>query len=104
MKRISLLLAFVAFFATACFATSKVENSKLTVNKNVVYKKGDLSFNVISIETNLLTGTTCTVSASWTNEDGKKSNIQLTVTCESCTTIQQACNQAYALLSIIIPG
>jgi hypothetical protein len=99
MKKISFLLTFVALFATATFATTTVEKAKLTTGKTIIYKKGNVTMKVLSV-----VGTTCTVSASWSTSGGRKSNVQLTVNCEDCTTTQQACDQAYKLLSILIPG
>ena len=100
MKKISFLLTFVALFATAGFATPRVEKAKPTTNKTFTYKTKDGAVEAISLGE----GTTCTISASWTKPDGTATNIQLTVNCESCTTIQEACDQAYRLISLLIPG
>ena len=50
---------------------------------------------------NLVKQTGCTVSASWTNSDGTKSSVSITVTCD-CTQ-QAACDAAYKIASIAIP-
>lgn len=49
----------------------------------------------------LVKQTGCTVSASWTNSDGTKSSVSITVTCD-CTQ-QAACDAAYKIASIAIP-
>ena len=93
MKKISLLFSFVIVFATASFAgtsTAKDFNSKLTTNKEEV-----VPFVVRE----------CTVTVSWPNGNGGTNTITVTSSCNSATcTTQQACNQAYALTSVFVPG
>ena len=104
MKKVSLLLTFVAAFATASFAAPSVEKAELNANKTTTYKKGNVTFEVTTAEKTSFDGYSCTVSASWTGDDGKKSSIEITVNCGDCTTRQQACDKAYAVASIAIPG
>lgn len=92
MKKISMLFAFFAFFATASFAGTKVEKS---INSK--------SFMEMK-KTEPLKRATCTVTVSWPNSSGGTNTLTVTASCDSptCTT-QQACDAAYALLSIAVP-
>ncbi len=92
MKKISLLFAFVALFATVSFAgTSDTREikSKPAIDKTIIEP---------------FVAKVCSITATWTNGEGGQSTVTISVTCSTCTTTQQACNQAYALLSLIIPG
>ncbi|MFT3947480.1 MAG: hypothetical protein QM763_10980 [Agriterribacter sp.] len=105
MKKVSLLLVFVAFFAAAAFANTSVFNKNFTSEKSFVttYQKGSVTFEVISIENELIKAYTCTVTASWKNSDGTTSSVTITNNCGNCTSQQQACDGAYKVASIIIP-
>ena len=93
MKKISLLFAFVALFATASFAGTSNEssfNSKLT---NIEEKVEPLK------------AASCTVTVSWPNGSGGTNTLTVTTSCNSATcTTQQACDAAYAIISIVVPG
>jgi hypothetical protein len=91
MKKISLLFAFLAFFATISFAKSSVK------------KVHTIMPTYIEVQAVPVRAQSCTVSASWPNGSGGTNNVSITTSCTNCT-VQQACDAAYALLSILIPG
>jgi hypothetical protein len=81
MKKISLLFAFVALLSTASFAKGKKTDSKSIVKKEMKAALKQKS---------------CKVSVSYGG-----TTLTMTATCD-CTQ-QQACDLAYAALSIVIP-
>jgi len=93
MKKISLFFAFVALFATTSFAgTNDVKTFK---SKKFIKDKKVESLVVKS----------CTVTVSWPNGSGGKNTLTVTTSCNSSTcTTQQACDAAYAIISIVVPN
>lgn len=105
IRKISLLFAFVALFATASFAKTNVFKRNVVSEKSLttVYQKDGITYEVISIESNSFVVYSCTVTASWKNSDGSTSSITVTNNCGNCTSVQQACDGAYKIASIAIP-
>lgn len=95
MKKLSLMFAFTALLATASFAGTN-EEKELKLKSPIIEKKAGKE---------LLKNASCTVTASWPNGNGGTNTVTITASCDSpsCTT-QTACNQAYALVSIFVPG
>lgn len=92
MKKISLLLAFVALYATTSFAGTNDE--KVIKSKSLTTKA----------EEEPLKTATCTVTASWPNGSGGTNTVTITSSCNSATcTTQSACDAAYALVSVFVP-
>ena len=90
MKKISLLFAFVALFATASFAgTHDVKPFKEKKTEPLVVRE-------------------CTVTVSWPNGSGGSNTLTVTTSCNTSTqptcTTQSACNAAYAIISVVVPG
>jgi hypothetical protein len=104
MKKISLLFAFVAFFGAASFAnTSELNTASLKVDNSVILTSNATNSDIDNALEAYFKKRSCTVKATWSNGSGGTVNLTATNTCDNCTQ-QQACDGAYALLSILIPG
>ncbi|HZH67461.1 MAG TPA: hypothetical protein VEY10_21400 [Flavisolibacter sp.] len=90
MKRIGLLLAFTAFFATASFAG--------TLEKTF---KGLKTVALTQPMQKSLVKATCKVTETWDDGNGNAGTVTVTVTC-TCTA-QQACDKAHAAIAIVVP-
>ncbi len=101
MKRITLLLAFIALLATVSqAATTEINAEKATAS---IYQKENVTFKVAAVADDILKEYNCTVTTSWTNDDGTTSSVTVTVKCGDCTSQQSACDKAYKIASIVIP-
>lgn len=100
------MFAFIAFFATASFANKAVVTTKNASEKalKTIYQIGDVTYKVISIQGDYFVGFSCTVTASWQNSDGSTTSVTITNNCGDCTSRQQACDGAFKVASILIPG
>lgn len=93
MKKVSLLFAFIALFATASFAGTNEE--KVINSKSLTTEK----------KAEPLKAASCTVTVSWPNGSGGTNTLTVTTSCNSATcTTQQACDAAYAIISVVVPG
>lgn len=87
------MFAFVALFATATFAGTNDE--KIINSKSLITEK----------KAELLIAASCTVTVSWANGSGGTNTLTVTTSCSSVTcTTQQACDAAYAIISVVVPG
>jgi|SRR5665647_27943 len=104
MKKISLLIAFVAFFGAASFAsTSELNTEPAKVDNSVVITSNATTNDIDDALEAYFNNMTCTVNVTWSNGNGGTVNLTVTNSCDNCTQ-QQACDGAYALISILIPG
>lgn len=102
MKSISLLVTFVACFATLSYASPK-EMQPLDVHSGSYISGEKLQDALLpAVLQTALPRATCKVTETWTNKDGTTSSATVTVTCD-CTT-QQACDAAHAIISILVPN
>jgi hypothetical protein len=102
MKKISLLIAFVAFFSVASFAgTGDIQTTRLDI-PTFVGSEVSSEMATPALQDGAFRDATCTLTAVWVNADGTKTTVTISSTCSNCTT-QQACDKAYAYLSILIP-
>ena len=99
-----MLFAFVALFVTASFAnTSEFKTESVKVEKAVVVNSNTSTIDIDNALEAYFKPISCTVNVTWSNGNGGTVNLTATNTCDNCTQ-QQACDGAYALLSILIPG
>jgi hypothetical protein len=93
MKKISLLFAFTALFVSFAFAGTNDE--KVITSKSLAPNEEVVPFKEAK----------CTVSVSWPNGTGGTTTLTINSSCDSptCTT-QSACDAAYAIISVIVPG
>jgi hypothetical protein len=105
MKKISLLLAFIALFAATSFAKTVIVAGKneSKTQLTTIYQIGSVTYEIVSIQKDDLPGYSCSVTASWSNADGTKSSASVSVDCGNCTSRQAACDAAYRLVSIAVP-
>jgi hypothetical protein len=103
MKKISLLIAFVAFFSAASYATNTKDVTVGTFSSFLNLSNLDTDPNSNSGPGKTLHNTKCcSLSVSWVVSSGIKTTLTVSVTCNDCTA-QQACDAAYKILSIAIP-
>jgi hypothetical protein len=103
MKKISLLIAFVAFFSAASYATNTKDVTVGTFSSFLNLSNLDTDPNSNSGPGKTLPNTqSCTVTATWVNSTGQKYLVTVVSTCSNCT-VQQACDRAYQTLSTVIP-
>jgi hypothetical protein len=102
MKKISLLIAFVAFLSAASFAgTGDIRTTHLDI-PTFVGSEESYGFTTAELQDRAFRDATCTLTAVWLSADGTKNTVTISSTCSNCTA-QQACDKAYAFLSILIP-
>lgn len=102
MKKISLLLAFIAFFATASFAKAFSLHTIAAQNDQNFVKAHYVTNGEIKNPDQDLLRKSCTVSVTYTGTGGQVIHLTVTSTCD-CSQ-QDACNAAYAVVSVIIPN
>ena len=103
MKKILLLLTCAAFFVSTSFA--KIAGIKLVQNETEISAAKDaIGTETLKLLPEILKGKSCSVSGSWQNANGSTTTMTITVNCSDCTTTQQACDQAYQILSLAIPN
>ena len=94
MKKISLLLAFIALLGISSFASTSDKGKYKPINQ-IVNSLNNLE------DKSSLDESSCTVSVTYINKQGKTISLSLKVTC--ICTIKEACDISYAAISLVLP-
>ncbi len=104
MKKITLLIAFIAFLSAASYATNTKDIDAGTPSSSLELSYlGTDPIGIIGEAKTLPNTTSCTINAIWVSSTGQKYSITVTATCTNCS-VQQACDKAYQTMSIVIPN